>query len=117
MFTGAVLLVSLMIFNGQKDESNTRVTANPDIEHITLTAEIASPQIASTSVSSYWRNSGILSEPVSDYLQYLEYLNFVEHQIRLKAQMQIHQELKPGINIQSGQLLHYRPRYDDPPVS
>ena len=106
LFTGAVLLVSLMIFNGQKELCDTHATSNPDIEHIDLLAEICSTQIASTSVPSYWHNSGNLN--------HLEYLNTVEHQIRLKTQMQIHLELKPGLDFQSGQNLHPHSRYEDP---
>jgi len=117
MFSCALLLVALMIFNGQKSECVTQETGNPDIERIELLAEVCSNQLASSSVPSYWRYSRVIIEAISGNFNHLEYLNLAEHQIRIKAQMQIHLELKPVIYFQSGQNLHHRSRYDDPPVS
>lgn len=117
MFTGAVLLVALMIFNGQKSECDTLETGNPDIEHIDLQAEVCSNQTAASSVPSYLRYSGVVIEAISGKFNSIEYLNSVEQLIRYNTQMQIHLELKPDLDFQSGQNLHHRSRYDDPPVS
>ena len=117
MFSGALLLVALMIFNGQKSECVTQETGNPDIERIELLAEVCSNQLASSSVPSYWHYSRVIIEAISGKFTSIEYLNSVEDLIRFNTQMQIHLELKPGLDFQSGQNLHHRSRYDDPPVS
>ena len=117
MFSGALLLGSLIVFNGQKSECDTLETGNPDIEHIDLQAEVCSNKTAASSVPSYRHNSGVVYESISGNLNHLEYLNLAKHLIRIKAQMQIHLELKPVIGFQTGRNLHHRSRYDDPPIS
>ena len=117
MFTGAVLLVALMIFNDQKSECVTQETGRPDIEHIELLAEVCSNQLASSSVPSHWRYSGVIIEAISGKFNSIKYLNSVEHLIRFNTQMQIHLELKPDLDFQTGQNLHHYSGYEDPPVA
>jgi hypothetical protein len=111
LFSAAILLVSLMIFNGQKSEDPTRVSENPDIERIELQAEICFTRIASSSVSSYQRNSGESIVPVLDSFNDPEYL------IRLKIQMQVHQELLPELAHKSGHFLQHHSPFEDPLIA
>ena len=111
MFTAAILLASLMIFNGQKSEDPTRVSENLDIENIELQAEICFTRIASSSVSSYQRNSGERIVPVSESFNDPEYL------IRLKILMKIHREFLPELDNQSGHFLQHHSPFEDPLVA
>jgi len=107
LFTAAILLVSLLIYNGQKGEDITRQGEHPNIEHIELQAEICITRFTSASVLSFWRNSGVIIEPPAGNLNDPEYL------IRLKIQTQIHQELKPGLDFQSDPYLQHHSPYED----
>ena len=111
LFTGAILLVSLMIFNGQKNEDLAQAREHPDIEHIELQAEICFMRIASSSVFSYWRSTGVIMVPVSDNLYDPGYL------LRLKIQTQIHRELKPELNYHSGHYLQHQSPFEEPPIA
>ena len=111
LFTAAILLVSLMIFNGQKNEDPTRVRENPDIEHIELQAEICFTRIASSSIFSYQRNSGERIVPASESFNDPEYL------IRLKIQIKIHHELLPELDHQSGHFLQHHSPFEDPLIA
>ena len=111
MFTGAILLVSLIIFNGQKNEDISQEREHPYIEHIELQAEICFARTTSATTLSYWRTSGEISVPVSEHLNDPEYL------LRLKKQMQIHRELKPELDYQSGHFLQHHSPFEDPLIA
>jgi len=111
LFTAAILLVSLMIFNGQKSEDLTRASENPDIERIELQAEICFMRIASASGQSNWRSPGAGIVPVSSNT------NDSEYQIRLKHQMQIHREFLPELVYQSGHYLQHHTSFEDPLIA
>ena len=111
LFTGTILLVSLIIFNGQKDEDIARHGEHPDIEYIELQAEICSIRIASSSGLSFWRNSVAIKVPVSDHFKDAEYL------LRLKNQMEIHRELLPELDRQSGHYLQNHSPFEDPLIA
>ena len=110
MFAGALLLESLILFNNQKSECLTQVGENPGIEHIELQAEVPS----NSATESF---TGLVFVFNSGKLKYLKNLDFTNHQVRIKTQMQIHLELKPVLGMQSGQNLYYRTSYDDPPAN
>ena len=111
LFTGAILLASLIILNSQKSEDIARHGEHPDIEHIELQAEICSIRIASSSGLSSWRNSVAIEVPVSDHCSDSEYL------LRLKNQMQIHRELLPELGHQSGHYLQHHSPFEDPLIA
>ena len=111
LFTGAILLVSLMIFNGQKSEGLSPGNEHPDIELAGSQAEICFARTTSATTLSYWRTSGEISVPVSEHLNDPEYL------LRLKKQMQIHRELKPELGYQSGHFLQHHSPFEDPLIS
>ena len=115
MFAGVLLLGSLILFNNQKSECLTQLRENPEIEHIELLAEVPPSNAPESSVQSNRKYSGIVHEFISAKLKQLEYRNITDHQVRMKTQMQIHLELLPVLGIQSGQDLHHRSSYDDPP--
>ena len=117
MFSGALLLVALMIFNGQKNESSIQVADNPDIELAKFLSEVCSNQTAASYGPSNRHNSEVIPESISGDLKHLEYANLAEHQVSIKAQKQIHLGLRPLIDKQSGQSLRHRSSYDDPPLS
>jgi len=111
LFTGVILLVSLMIFNGQKNEDTSQAREHPDIEHIDLQAEICFEHFASSPVLSSWRNTGASILPVSNNPDDPEY------QIRLKNQMRIHRELLPELDFQSGHYLQHHSPFEDPQIA
>jgi len=111
LFTGAILLVSLIIFNGQKNEDFAQVSEHPDIEHVELQAEICFARTASATTLSNWRTSGEINVPVSEHLNDPEYL------LRLKKQMQIHRDLKPELGYQSGHYLQHHSLFEDPLIA
>jgi hypothetical protein len=111
LFTAAILLVSLMIFNGQKGEDITRQGEHADIEHIELQAEICFMRIASASGQSNWRSTGASILPVSSNT------NDSEYQLRLKNQMQIHREFLPELDYQSGHYLQHYTSFEDPLIA
>ena len=110
MFAGALLLGSLILFNNQKSECLTQAGESPGIEHIELQAEVPSNNAAESF-------TGLVFVFNSGKLKYLKNLDFTDHQVRMKTQMQIHLELKPVLGLQSGPYLYHRTSYDDPPVS
>jgi len=111
LFTGAILLVSLMIFNGQKGESVTQTRENPDIEHIELQAEICFTRIASSSVLSNWRSTGASNVPAKYNTDDPGY------KLRLKHQIQVHRELLPELDYQSGHYLQHHSSFEDPLIA
>jgi len=111
LFTGAILMVSLIILNGQKNEDIPQEREHPDIEHIELQAEICFPRIASSSVLSYWRSTGVIMVPVLDNLSDPECL------LSFKNQMRIHRELKPELDFQSGHYLQHHSPFEDPLIA
>ena len=115
LFACALLLGSLIVFNVQKPECVTLVSENPDIEHVALQAEISSNQTAASSVPSSRPTPEVAYKSVSGKLNHPDYLNSSDHQAQIKMQMLIHLELLPVLGIQSGQDLHHRSSYDDPP--
>ena len=117
MFAGILLLGSLIIFHNEKSECPGQLSENPDIEHIELQAAFPSKGATESLAQSNRHNSGLVYELISGKSKHPESLNFAEHQVRMKTQMQIHLELKPILVRRSGPYLHHRPNYDDPPVS
>ena len=111
MFAGAILLVSLMIFNGQKNEDFAQAKEHPHIEHLELQAEICFARTTSATTLSFWRISGEISLPVSEHLNDPEYL------LRLKKQMQIHRDLKPVLSYQSGHYFQHHSPFEDPLIA
>ena len=111
LFTGAILLVSLMIYNGQKNEDISQAREHPDIEHFELQAEICFTRTASATTLSYWRTSGEIRVPTSEHLNDPEYL------LLLKKQMQIHHDLKPELGYQSGHYLQHHSPFEDPLIA
>jgi len=111
LFTAAILLVSLMIFNGQKNEDFAQAGEHPDIEHIELQAEICFLRIASSSVLSNWRSTGAIMVPVLDNFHDPECL------LRFKNQMRIHRELLPELAYQSGHYLQHHSPFEDPLIA
>ena len=112
---GVILLGSLILFNKQKSESDTQITDNPDLVHIELLADICSNQIAASTLTSHRHIPELADAFKAGNLKHLEYLNSADNQARIKMQMLIHLELLPVLGIQSGQDLHHRSSYDDPP--
>ena len=96
LFTGAILLVSLLIFNNQKGEYPSKERENPDTALVELHAEICFTRIASSSILSFPRHSPELWVISSDQIKDTEFL------MRQKIQMHIHQEIKPDLSSQSG---------------
>jgi hypothetical protein len=117
MFTGALLLLALLIFDAQKNESCIQVADNPNIELTRLFAEVCPKQASVSYGPSSKHNSEVIPESISGALKHLEHLSLAKHQVCIKTQKQIHLELKPLINKQSGQSLRHRSRYDGPPYS
>ncbi|NOR34552.1 MAG: hypothetical protein GQ579_07725 [Bacteroidales bacterium] len=111
LFTGAILLVSLMIFNGQKSEGLSPGNEHPDIELAGSQAEICFARTTSATTLSYWRSSGEIRVPSSEHLNDPEYL------VLLKKQMQIHRDLKPELGYQSGHYLQHHSPFEDPLIS
>ena len=111
LFTAAILLASLMIYNGQKNEDPTKVRENPDIAHTELQAEICFTRIASASVGIYQRNSAERIIPTSGSFNNPDYL------IRLKIQMKTHRELLPELGYQSGHFLQHHSPFEDPLIA
>ncbi|MEA3460339.1 MAG: hypothetical protein U9R49_00580 [Bacteroidota bacterium] len=117
LFSCALLLGSLIVFNVQKPESLTLVSENPDIEHVELQAEINSNQTSASSVPSIRLSLKESFELVTGNLKHLEYLSSADHLARIKMQVLIHLEIKPVLGTQSGQDHHQSHRYEDPPLS
>ena len=92
-------------------EDISQVREHPDIEHIELQAEICFLRIASSSVLSYWRSTGVIMAPVLDNLYNPECL------LRLKNQMRIHLDLKPELEHQSGHYLQHQSPFEDPLIA
>jgi len=111
LFTGAILLVSLIIFNAQKSEDIARQGEPPDIEYIELQSAYCSIRIASSSGFHSWRNSVAIKVPVSDQCNDSEFL------LRLKNQMEIHRELLPELDHQSGHYLQHHSPFEDPLIA
>lgn len=111
MFTGAILLVSLMIFNGQKNEALSPGNTYPDIELAGSQAEICFARTTSATTLSHWRTSEEISVAVSEHLNNPAYL------LRLKKQMQIHRDLKPELDYQSGHYLQHHSPFEDPLIA
>jgi hypothetical protein len=55
LFTAAVLLVALMIHNGQKDEYADYISGNPVTQHVELLAELSPNQLPGYISPSYNR--------------------------------------------------------------
>jgi hypothetical protein len=115
LFSGAVLLVALMISNGQKNESPNTVTGNPVTDHIELLAELSPGQYFGLTFSSCNHSSVLVKESLLDRHKDHESLDSAVNQTLLKTQMLIHLELKPGLDFQSGQILHHLSGFADPP--
>ena len=100
-----------MIYNGQKGENITRQGEHPNIEHIEQQAEICSIHIASSSGLSAWRRSGESIVAASYNADDPGY------KLRLKRQMQIHRELLPELDYQSGHYLQHHSSSEDPLIA
>jgi len=111
IFTGALLLASLIIFNDQKNENLAQQSDQWDIEHVDSEAEICSIRTSSTSGLSGWRNSVTINVPISDHFKDTEYLH------RIRNQMRIHRELLPELNDRSGHYLQRHPSFEDPLIA
>jgi hypothetical protein len=111
LFTGAILMVSLMIYNGQKGEDITQQEEHPNIEHIELQAEICSIRIASSSGLSNWQSTGASIVPAKYNTDDPGY------KLRLKHQIQIHRELLPELDYQSGHYLQHHSSFEDPLIA
>lgn len=116
MFTGAVLLVALIIFNSQENKHSTQGADTPDIEQIELLAEVYSNPFTGSTIPSY-RLTVVVSKSFSGNLNHSEYQHFASHQTLFIAQKHLYLELKSDLEFQSGQYLHYHPRFGDPPVA
>ena len=117
LFAAALLLGSLILFNNQKSECLSQLNENPQIEHMELLAEIPSRNATESRVQSDRYIWEIVYKFISRQFRHPESLDYKEHQVCMKRQMQIHLELKPLIAKLSGPYLLHRPSYDDPPVS
>jgi hypothetical protein len=115
LFTGALLLGSLILFNNQKSECPNYAMEDRAIEHIELQAELPSRFSAESLVQIYRHDPGIVPESIPDKLRKLESMNNASRRMRIR-QMHIHLGLKPALDKQSGQYLHHRSSYDDPPT-
>jgi len=115
LFTGALLLGSLILFNNQKSECTNIAKEIPAIEHIAFEAELPSRYAAESSVQISRLDPGIVLESSPEKLRQLKSLNYSSQRAHTR-QMQIHLGLKPVLYKQSGQYLHHRSSHDDPPL-
>jgi len=116
LFTGALLLVALIIFNRQDSEGTTQDRDTPDIAQIELLAEVNSSQFANSAVPPF-RLTVAVNESFSGNLHRRKFQYFASHQTLYKAQKQLYLELKPDLDFQSGLYLYHHPRFGDPPVA
>jgi hypothetical protein len=114
LFTAAVLLVALMIHNGQKDEYADYISGNPVTQHVELLAELSPNQLPGYISPSYNQGPVLVNESIWRHHKALEYLNSADYQTQLKTQMQIHLGFKPVLDFQSGQNLYLPSRFADP---
>lgn len=117
IFTGALLLGSLIIFNARDNECTTQLTANPDTEPIELLAELCSNRANASSPYSFRHNPLAEHESVSGKLSRSACLDLEENQLRVKTQTLIFLELKPSILFQTSLNVHPLSGTDDPPVA
>ena len=117
LFTAVVLLVALMIFNGQKDGCANHISGNPLNQHVELLAELSSSQLPGYTSPSYNQGSVLVNESIQGHHIAHEYLNSSAYQTLLKTQMEIHLDLKPELVFQSGQILHHPSRIEVPPLT
>jgi hypothetical protein len=115
LFTAAVLLVALLIYNGQKNECTDHISGNPVTQHVELLAELSLNQLPGYTSPSYNQGPVLVNESIQSHQKGLEYLNSAAYQTQLKTQMQIHLGLKPDLDFQSGQNLYQPSRFADPP--
>jgi len=117
IFACALLLGSLIIFNSQKSESNLQENEPIAVEHITLQAKLPASYSISSLAQSYRHYSGIENKLEAGWQRQIESQKCTEHELGIKVQRQIHFELKPVVDTQSGKLLHPPYRGDDPPLA
>lgn len=111
LFTGAILLASLIIYNGQKNEDLSECSDHREVEHVELQAAFNPVQIVSSPGQLISRSAGTSILPSSSDRDDFKY------QLHLKKQMQIHRELLPELDHQSGHYLQYHSPFEDPLIS
>lgn len=117
LLTGALLLVALIISHDQKSEFHTAGIETPEIEQVELLAEVsASQSVRYTDPSSYRLYTALVKESFSERFNIYAFQDFASNQALLKVQTQIYLELKPALEIQSGQYKHHHSMFGDPPV-
>jgi hypothetical protein len=117
IFTGSLLLVSLIVFNVQNPESDRLVSEEPDIKHVELQAEVCLYRTYSHPVSSTRENSDAVCNSISASFSRLEGLLSAEQKVRGKRQTLIYLEIKPVLGIRCGHNLGHPSMYEDPPLS
>jgi len=117
MFATALLLGSLILFNGRGPEAAKLAVQAPAMELMELQAELCSIHSNVSPRISYRLHPGIPGWSFSDKHHQPADLYPGANQVRIKKQIQIHLGLKPLISKQSGLNIHHRTHCDDPPVS
>ena len=107
MFSGALFLLALIIFNTQGIDYDEQQANVQNTDTIELAAEIFSSRTAPT-ILPIRQLPGVINASISGDLRHLEYKNPTQAQIQLKMQKEIYFGLKPLINYQYGQSLHHR---------
>jgi hypothetical protein len=117
LLTGALLLVGLMLYNGQRPENADRTTDHQDYIQVDQQAEVCFSQMFGSSVPSFPLVVKADYRSPSDHPNRPEIIHFSTVQNQYKSQMQVHLDLKPGLSVQSGQNLHRFSSYGDPPLA
>lgn len=110
-------MTGLMLFNGQNQKSVGQAHDNSGFVQSEMQAEVSFSSSFQFTVPPCCHHSNTENSHRSDQLNRPEDLNLSEVQIRYRTQEQVHLELKPGIEIRSGQVLPRSPGDDEPPLA
>jgi hypothetical protein len=117
LFTGAVLLMALIISSGQKNERTGKLRKNPGTEHWEVLAELSSNQLAGFTFPAFSRDPVLVNHSIPVQRSDHESVNSATSRVLFKIQLQIHLDHKLDLDFQSCRTFYHTPRSDDPPLS
>ena len=117
LFAAVLLLGSFILLHNQKSDSIAQTREIPAMEDIHLAAELPVQRTIESSLNACRHQSLLEFKDITERYRDVDNLRPDLCQIRAKTQLKLFLEIKPILNLISGQYFYHPSSYGDPPGS